>query len=41
MKVNVLVFMRKTMEILLVPVNLIDYGINVVANYILKRYEIS
>jgi len=39
MKVNVLVFMRKTMEILLVPVKVIDYGINVVANYILKKYE--
>lgn len=39
MKVNVLVYMRKMMEILIVPVNLIDYEINAVANYILEKYD--
>jgi hypothetical protein len=36
---SVLAFILKMMEILLVLVNLIDYEINVVANYILKKYE--
>jgi len=39
MKANVLVFMRKMTEILIVPVKAIDYEISAVANYILKRYE--
>jgi hypothetical protein len=37
---NVLVFMKKMMEICIVPVKVIDYEINAVANYILKKYEV-
>jgi hypothetical protein len=36
---NVLAFIQKTMEILLVLVNLIDSEISAVANYILKKYD--
>ena len=36
----VLAFMMLTMEICIVLVNRIDYMINVVADYILKKYEI-
>jgi hypothetical protein len=39
MMAGVLAFILKTMEILLVPVNLIDSGISAVANYILKKYD--
>jgi len=39
MKEYVLVFMKKMMEICIVPVKVIDYGINAVANYILEKYD--
>jgi hypothetical protein len=36
---NALVYMKRMMEISIVPVNLIEKEINVVANYILEKYE--
>ena len=40
MKVNVLVFMKRIVGICIVLVKTIDYEINAVANYILKKYEV-
>jgi putative flippase GtrA len=40
MREYVLVFIKKMMEIYIVLAKIIDYEINAVANYILKKYEI-
>jgi len=40
MREYVLVFIKKMMEICIVLAKTIDYEINVVANYILRKYEI-
>jgi len=39
MKVNVLVFMKKVVEICIVLAKTTDYEINAVANYILKKCD--
>jgi hypothetical protein len=40
MRECVLVFMKGIVEIYIVLAKIIDYKINAVANYILKKYEI-
>ena len=40
MKEYVLVYMKKFVEICIVLAKTIDYEINAVANYILKKYEV-